>query len=167
LQFVDFSPHRPEGEGLYFPGCNVAVSRTTFQTLGGFPTTLPAGEDTLFSGAAKKRWPDGLRFVPAMKVRHTGRTRLRAFWHHQEAFGFYRGSLGLRLEPTYQRLGKHLVGAILIAYKRLGYFTYRMAQWHPLDLLRLVILLPLLLIGLTAWGRGFHKGCCTAAKETA
>lgn len=159
LQFTDYSPHRPDGVVSRFPGCNFAISRTAFYELGGFSTDLPSGEDVLLSSAAATRWPGGIRFMRDMRVRHTGRTDLYAFWRHQEVFGFYRGRLGLRLRPIYQRLGGRAMLAVPIACRRLGYIVFRTVQWNPFGLLRIIVLLPILLLGLAAWVKGFRRGC--------
>jgi glycosyltransferase involved in cell wall biosynthesis len=167
LQFIDDSPHRPDGAVSYFPGCNFAISRTAFYELGGFAIPLPAGEDVLLSSAAATRWPGRVRFVRDIRVRHAGRTNLSAFWRHQEAFGFYRGHLGLRLRPIYQRLGGRTMLAVPIACKRLGYIVFRTVQWNPVGLLRIIVLLPILLLGLAAWVKGFLRGCRMAARGEA
>jgi glycosyltransferase involved in cell wall biosynthesis len=159
LQFPDLSPHRPDGTASYFPGCNFAISRVAFYELGEFLTDLAAGEDVLFVSAAATRWPGDVRFVRGMRVRHIGRTHLRAFWRHQEVFGFYRGRLGLRLRPIHQRLGGRAMLAVPIACKRLGYIVFRTVQWNPVGLLRIIVLLPILLLGLVAWVKGFRRGC--------
>ena len=157
LQFTDFSPHRPDGAASSLPGCNLALSQAAFHELGGFSNALQVGEDTFFSSAAATRWPGDVRFVRGMRVRHSGRTDLRAFWRHHEMFGFYRGYLGLQLRPIYQRLGDR--AAVPIACKRLGSIVFRTSQWKPIGLLRIILLLPILLLGLTAWTKGFRRGC--------
>ena len=168
LQFADFPQKRPDGAASYFPGCNVALGRDEFHQLGGFPhTTLQAGEDTLFCEAATARWPDGIRFVQGMRVRHTGRTNFIAFWKHQESFGFCRGALGLKLRTLYKNLGKWSVMTTPVACKRLSYIVFRTMQWHPVGLVRIILLLPVLLIGLAAWARGFRRGCLVSGKQTA
>ena len=166
LQFSDFPLKRPDGSASYFPGCNLALGRDEFRELGGFPnTSMRAGEDTLFCEAASARWPDGIRFVQRMRVRHTGRTNFIAFWKHQESFGFCRGSLGLRLRTLYRNLGKWNVMTVPIACKRLSYIVFRTAQWHPVGLLRIILLLPVLLIGLVGWAKGFRRGCLASGKQ--
>lgn len=167
LQFSDDSPHRPDGAVSYVPGCNFVITRTAFYELGGFLTTVPVGEDVLFSSAAARRWPGGILFVRGMRVRHIGRTHLRAFWQHQEVFGFHRGRLGLRLPPSYQHLGSQAILAVPIACKRLGYIVFRTVQWNPIGLLRIVVLLPILLLGLAAWVKGFRRGCRMADRGKA
>ena len=165
LQFPCLSRHRPDGVTSHFPGCNFAITRDAFQELGGFVADLSAGEDVLFVDAAAKRWPGHLRFVRNMKVRHAGRTTLNGFWLHHERFGFYRGKLGLRLNPVYQRLGCRVIFALLIACGRLGYIVIQVAKRDPVGLLRALLLMPILLVGLVAWGKGFHHGCREAMTE--
>jgi glycosyltransferase involved in cell wall biosynthesis len=163
MQFVDFLPYRPEGPADHFPGCNIAVDRSTFHQLGGFPSDVPVSEDTIFSGTAAARWPREVRFRPEMRVRHRGRRTLGAFRQHQEVFGYYRGLLGLRQRRIYQRLGRSAALATLITYKRVGYFTWRL-RWKPRELLRFAVLLPIVLIGLASYSRGFRNGCRAAAR---
>lgn len=166
LQFVDFSAHRPDGAASYFPGCNVALRQAAFQELEGFPGgPMAAGEDILFTRAAAIRWPEKVRFVQNMRVRHNGRVTFRAFLEHQEHFGFWRGVLDQELRPLHHRFGQSSVGAAPIAYKRLGYITFQMAQQNPIRLLKLFVLLPLLLAGLTAWAKGFRRGCRSTLVE--
>jgi len=164
LQFTDFSPRRPDGPASHIPTCNFAIRRAAFVELGGFAADLPLCEDGLFSTAAAARWPDGIRFVSAMRVRHAGRTTLPAFWEHQRRFGFYRGRGGSRLgRAAYQRWGRWRIFAVPIICVRLSYLIRRTAQWDPLRLLPVVLLLPILLSGLVVWAGAFRQGCRAAA----
>jgi len=159
LQFIDFPPQRRDGPASYLPGCNIALKKSAFDKLGGFPPHLPVGEDVSFITAATARWPNGAQFVRSMLVRHKGRNGFHSFWQHHEAFGYYRASLGLRLRPMFQRFGRHSIYAVMIALYRLPYFIVNTLRWNPLGLARLIILLPLLLLGLAAWAVGFRRGC--------
>lgn len=167
MQFIDFSPRRPDGIATHFPGCNFAATRTAFHELGGFPANVPVGEDVLFTGAIATRWPNSALFVRDMRVRHTGRTNLRAFWQHQEILGFYRSRLGLMLRPIHQSMGRWAIMTIAVVCKRFSYILIRAVQWHPTGLLRLILLWlwPSLLLGLVAFARGFRRGCCEVVKE--
>lgn len=165
LQFVDFPPNRSDGTAAYLPGCNFALSKPAFHELGGFHNDVAAGEDVLFNIAATQRWPRDVRFVRDMRVRHRGRTHLREFWYHQETFGFYRGYLALWLRPIYRLLGCQSVMVIPVVCMRLRYIMFRTAQWNPAGLLHIVLLLPILLFGLTAWAKGFCIGCRKSVEE--
>jgi GT2 family glycosyltransferase len=164
LQFSDFSPRRPDGPIANIPTCNFAVSREAFFQLGGFVSDWPVCEDGLFSTAAAARWPNEVRFVSAMRVRHPGRSTLPAFWAHQRLFGFYRGRVGSRLRRTaYQRWGRWRIFMAPIVCVRLIYLLRRTAQWDPVGLLRFLVLLPILLSGLVVWAAAFRRGCRAAA----
>lgn len=168
LQFADFGPRRPAGRATYFPGANVAVRRSAFDEIGGFPESFAgAGEDTLLCDAALARWPDGLAFAPAMRVRHEGRLRLAEYLDHQRRFGLCRGALGLRLAPSHVRWGRRRATLPLVALRRLAYVGWRTATWHPLALPRAACLLPLLVGGLAAWAGGFRRGVVAAGEDGA
>jgi glycosyltransferase involved in cell wall biosynthesis len=162
LQFADFPPNRPDGPARYFAGCNLAIRRADFEAVGGFPdVTLPAGEDTSFCAAVQARWPDGLRFRRAMRVRHTGRTTFGAFLDHHATFGYCRAALDLHLVPWQRRWGAHRVMTPPVAAKRLSYILGRGWQWDRWQLARTLVLLPLVLPGLLAWASGFRRGLQT------
>lgn len=168
LQFAEFPRGRPDGPATHFPGCNLAIRRADFETLGGFPAVrLPAGEDGAFSSIARERHPDGLRFIRGMAVRHRGRTGLRQFLRHQERFGYCRGVLGLSLDPRYQRLAARPLMTAPVAMKRLAFILGRGLAWDSGLLVRTLLLLPLVVPGLIAWAIGFRRGLAAAARGTA
>lgn len=161
MQFVDFPGKRPDGASSYFPGCNIAITRTVFMELGGFPVDVRAGEDVMFSSAAFEKWPMGLRFVHDMRVRHSGRRNFRAFMKHQEYFGFYRGRLGLRLKPLHQQLGQKMLMIFPVIGIRFYYIMSRTVRWNMPGIFRIIVFFPILIIGLAAWAMGFYRGCRT------
>jgi GT2 family glycosyltransferase len=159
LQFAEQGPWRPNGRAAYLPGCNLAMRREIFDELGGFLEGVAVIEDVELSLSAVGRDPRALCFVQQMTVRHRGRTRPDDFWRHQETFGYVRGRSGRFLTRKLQRLGARSALAPLVVLKRLAYITARTAQWNPLGLVRIVLLLPVVLLGLAAWARGFQRGC--------
>ena len=159
LQFAEQGPRRPDGEATYLPGCNLVLRRTTFAELGGFPAGVAIIEDVELSLSAVARNPRALRFVQGMRVRHRGRVRLHDFWRHQETFGYVRGRTARFLTRRLQQLGARPALAPFVILKRLMHITARTAQWNPLGLVRIALLLPVVLLGLTAWARGFQRGC--------
>jgi glycosyltransferase involved in cell wall biosynthesis len=167
LQFADFRPGREDGPAIYFPACNMAVRRDAFDAVGGFPEVdLSAGEDTSLCNRFLDRWPRGLRFVGAMRVRHDGRTSLGALFRHQSSFGYVRGTLGLHLTERQRRWGARAVALPAVVLKRLGYLTGRTLRFDPAGIPRMVLLLPLILAGLGAWALGFRRGCRSSAVPT-
>jgi len=166
LQFADFPATRPDEPAAYFPGCNLAIRRADFDRVGGFPPVpLPAGEDTSFCEAVLAQWPTGVRFARSMRVRHLGRTGLRAFLRHQATFGFCRGVLGLHLRAAHRRLGVLTIMIVPVALKRLAYILARRARWAPARLPAELALLPLLVPGLLAWAVGFRRGLRVARQR--
>jgi glycosyltransferase involved in cell wall biosynthesis len=165
MQFVDLPPGRPSGPAELLPSCSLGISRADFLAAGGYPDVrLPAGEDVLFCEAAHARWGLALRFEPAMRVRHFGRKTLRGLWIHQEYFGYARARFGLKLTPAYRRLGRSAFLAPVVGLRRIGYIGYRSLQWHPASLVALALGFPVLLLGMTAWCRGFHRGSRASAE---
>jgi GT2 family glycosyltransferase len=165
MQFVDQMPGRPADRAREFPGCNMAVRRDAFEATGGFPEDIFPGEDTVFSQRLSQEQSALVCFLPAMRIRHRGRTSISEFMQHQQEFGFNRGRYALNITKRQQTLGRRLPIAALAAARRVGYFFYRTMQWNISSLPRLVIFSPLLLIGLFAWARGFSRGCELASME--
>ncbi len=164
MQFSDLAPRRPRAVSRLLPACNLAIAFGDFSLLGGFPQDAPAaGEDIVFCNRAAQRWPDRVVFCPAMRVRHFGRSTLRQLWSHQQTFGYARGAMSLELRPAYRRLGRWAIVAPVVALKRLSYLAVRAARWRPSALVAMVLFLPVLLFGLTAWCVGFRRGCRSGA----
>jgi GT2 family glycosyltransferase len=164
LQFADFRSGRGDGPARYFPACNMAVKRAAFVAVGGFPDVrVSAGEDTALCERFLGRWPDGLRFVRDMRVRHTGRTAFGEFLRHQASFGHARAVLGLHMTETHRRWGARAVMLPAVIGRRLTYIAGRSVRWDPAGVPRSVLLLPLILAGLCAWSVGFRRGCRDAA----
>ena len=168
MQFSDLAPGRPAGPAVLLPTCNLALSREDFAAVGGFPALdSPAGEDVLFCEKAGRRWPGALRFEPAMRVRHYGRNTLRALSAHQDNFGFIRAHYGLRVTEMHRRLGRSPLLVALLGVRRTGYLVGRALQWQPAALLAYILALPVLVIGMTAWCRGFHRGSLAVTSRDA
>jgi hypothetical protein len=167
LQFAEYQAGRPEGAATKFPSCNLAMRRADFEALGGFPDQLPVGEDTLLTEAAARRWPDGLRFIPAMRVRHLGRTKLGGFLAHQAWFGYHRGLLGLGLTPTQRRLARHAIMLPAVVLRRWTYILGRTAVWHAGGLPQVLLLSPLVAAGLAAYAAGLRRGLRRAEEPEA
>jgi GT2 family glycosyltransferase len=167
MQFSDLAPGRPAGPAELLPSCNLGISHADFHAAGGYPAVnLAAGEDVLFCQQAGARWGESLLFVPAMRVRHFGRRTLRRLWTHQESFGYVRARFGLQLTSTYRRLGRTTVLAPLVGLRRIGYIVLRAAQWRPASLVALALGFPILVVGMTAWCVGFHRGCTVPSPQS-
>jgi hypothetical protein len=149
------------------------LRREAFDETGGFPSmparsghgtprvSFVAGEDTLLCQAAIARWPGAVRFDPAVRVAHRGRAGLAAFLRHQEGFGFARGWLRHRLPPLAARHGGRAWFGPAVVARRLAFVLRAAGRTGPATLARGVLLLPLLLLGLSAWAIGFRRGMLT------
>lgn len=160
LQFNDLQEGRSEGPAHAFAGCNLAMRREDFVRTGGFAQTgpEPAGEDVSFCLRVDELWPGSLYFVPEMLVRHAGRRRLADFLRHHHSFGRVRGAARLLVRPAHVRLGRHALLIPLVVARRLIYILVRVMRWRPATLPAMLLLLPLMLAGLTAWAVGFRAG---------
>lgn len=163
-QFAEFPPTRPAGAATHFPTCNVALRADDFEASGGFIIDR-LGEDIILSRTMARRWPDGLRFVPGMRVRHMGRTGFRAMLRHNLELGLWRGRLGLRVGALQMRLGRSMLAILPFAAWRWVYILRTTCRWHPAGLPRLLVLTPLLLPGLVAWAIGFRRGARSPAES--
>lgn len=160
LQFSDFLPGRPDGAARYFPSCNMAVRRAAFVDVEGFKDHgITTGHDTALCEAFLERWPRGLRFVSAMRVRHDGRATLRQMAAHHASFGYARGARSLHITPEQRRLARRAALIPATAAKRFSYLVRRNFMWDFPRALRMVPLFPILALGLVSWSIGFRKGC--------
>lgn len=160
-QFAEFPPTRPAGPATHFPTCNMAIRFVDFHAAGGFIDDR-LGEDIVLSRVTAERWPDGLRFLPGMRVGHVGRMGWRSMLEHNRLLGEWRGRLKLLVGPLQVRLGRSWLSVLPFALWRWLYIVRTTARWHPRGLLRVVVLTPLLLPGLVAWSIGFRQGVRTA-----
>ena len=168
LQFSEWLPGRPEGPAEHFPGCNIAIHRSKFRQIGGFPEHLDVrGSDVLFCQKASARWPTGFRFSPTMMVRHGGSTRVMTFLRRQAALGFSRGFLGYYVRPLVRKLGTSAFFVAPLAFSRLAYILGRWICWQPFALPRVLPVLPLMAAGLLAWAIGFRRGLLTSVEACA
>jgi glycosyltransferase involved in cell wall biosynthesis len=157
LQFVDFQNCRKKNV-VYFPGGNFGITKSLFDKTKSFTGRSKNGEDVLFSVEAIKNSNGKVIFNPDMIIKHAGRKRLAELMQHHKTFGFFTGSLRLRLTKKKKKFNGTFLYAFLFGIKRLGYITLRTAQWNPPGLIRLIVYSPIFLTGLAAWVFGFWKG---------
>ena len=156
LQFADFQKYR-KSNITHFPGCNFGITKTLFMKTGGFPDRFKNGEDVLFSEAAIKKSNSGILYNPAIVVKHSGRKNIKGLLLHNKILGYYRGYLGLKLTKDNRFRGSFLY-SFLFGVRRLVYTTLKTLQWNPMGILRLIFFSPFVIIGLSAWVKGFREG---------
>jgi hypothetical protein len=93
-----------------------------------------------------------------MRVRHFARARFRDFCAHQDFFGFNRALYALELQSRHLYWGRFWWVARAVAAKRL-YYLLGCAARYPTSLISMLLSLPILLIGVSAWCVGFRRGC--------
>jgi hypothetical protein len=167
LQFADLPRTRPAGAIHMLPACNLAMRAGDYAELGGFRHVdgVPTGEDVALCERAVKRWPGGIRFSPAMAVRHAGRTRLGGLIRHHFSFGYARGRLGLLLSARQARLAAKLPLAPVLVLRRFAFVLGRVLRYRPVRVLTVLLLTPLLLLGMVVWTVGFRRGLADATRQ--
>jgi GT2 family glycosyltransferase len=152
LEFADWLPER-RGSPRHGATCNLLVRRSALVRAGGFPSDLWPGEDTVFTfglGDAGR-----LAFAPAARVRHLNRTRLREYLGHQARLGFSFAEVCSRTDFPYRQYAR-MPFAPFTGVARVARLWSRLARWHALP--RTPLLLPLALLGATAWAAGLTSG---------
>ena len=169
LQFADLPRSRAAGTMHMAPSCNLAVRKEDFDALGGFRHRdgLSTGEDVDFCERATAIWPDGIRFVPQMAVRHNGRRTIADMIRHHRTFGYSRGRLRLLLTARQASLAQMRILAPAVVLRRMLYITGRVARLSPAKLPVTIAISPLLVIGAFAWTAGFRRGLIDSAPSGA
>lgn len=168
LQFADLPRSREPGPVHILPSCNLALGVEDYGELDGFKheAGIATGEDVALCERAAERWPGAIRFIPAMAVRHGGRTTLGGLLRHHRAFGYSRGRLKLLLTERQARLGRMAALAPAVAIRRVLYVFGRVLCLHPTTFPAALLLTPLLALGAAAWTLGFHRGLADRASAS-
>lgn len=160
MQFSAQSPRREAGWPELIASCNIAISKIDFDVVGGFPDVPGVcGEDVLFCYALNRNWPGGIYFNPLVRVLHFGRASWRQLWQHQYRLGEARGQLMLALSARQRSIASHGWAMPAVVAKRLIWLSQRAARNHSLELFKLLLFFPVLMVGLIGWSLGFSRGC--------
>ncbi|MEJ7787507.1 MAG: glycosyltransferase [Solirubrobacteraceae bacterium] len=149
LEFLEWVPPRSDPL-LHAAGCNMLVERNAFESAGGFPTDVWTGEDTLLSFDFGRR--GRLVFAPDAQVRHLNRAEMGAFVRDQ-----YKHGVGFkRICERTEFPGRSTVcgGRVSRAVIERAHAVHARLKTHTPEYRRALGLMPLLAIGLCAWGRG-------------
>lgn len=153
LTFNEFTSAMPHRNVTFMPTCNFVCTKNAFLEIGGFDPHLLAGEDTLFCLKASTKY--ALLFNPGARVSHMNRTALTPFLKHHHSFGKHSAFLRQNFELPGNTLSQYALlsfGAPLAKYARI---SRRMIQWNKDDFWLYLLLTPLVLAGVGAWGAGF------------
>jgi glycosyltransferase involved in cell wall biosynthesis len=158
LQFPDFQKHRSPNYIHHFPACNFGITKDLFIKTEGFREDVEMGEDVIFSESAIKKCNGKIFFDKRSIVRHSGRKNFIQFIKHNRSLGFHRGYLNLKNSRKQNKFHSSFLYSFLFGLKRVVYISLRTLQWNPSGIFRIIFYSPFLLIGLSAWTKGFWEG---------
>lgn len=155
LLFPDFQKYRSKNNIRHFPACNFGITKALFMKTGGFLEDLKIGEDTKFSKNAVRNCENKIVYNNRMVVRHSGRKNIIQFMEHHEIFGYYREYSNTENYCVQKKYRGRFLYSILFGFRRLLYISIRTLQWNPIGFLRMIFYFPFLILGLSAWVKGF------------
>lgn len=158
LQFPDFQKGSASNNISHFPACNLGITRELFSKTGGFPEDIVTGEDVKFSESAIRICKGKILFNPRLEVKHSGRKKINQLIEHNENLGFHRGYLNLKISLDRNKYQGTFLFAFLFGFRRLVYISFRTLQWNPVGVFRIIFFSPFLILGLSAWVKGFWRG---------
>lgn len=165
--FLQFNQHLPLGgrrTDNYVASCNLFCGKELFSSVKGFPE-VRAAEDVLFGLKTGKRNP--VLFDPSIKVYHVFREDIGAYLVNQRMLGKYilvyrRGALGRWI---YRGAMPAMLCPLFVVYKFLKLSMKVLKTARTDFFLPFFASLPLLLLGLIYWGRGFFSACFEKSSE--
>jgi GT2 family glycosyltransferase len=156
-EFSEQAPWRPGGEQNGGASCNMAVLRTDFAAIGGFPVDAHVSEDTqLF---AKLR-AAGLRqlFVPSAEVGHYNLSGIGNLARHQRLHGRHFAEPRRRLElPGSSIVRRPWLAPLLPAAKGCR-IVRRLLEGGGREKRWALAYLPGIIVGMAFWGFGLVQG---------
>lgn len=157
IMFNEFLPELPGGPMWFALSGNMVMTRTSYRKYGPF-VDVRAAEDVVFSRrlvAAGGR----ILFAPEMRVFHDNRRAVRPFLRNQVTLGKHT-AIARRL-VRFADSGSNVVFYLLLPVAPLAKFAkivLRLARRRPALAGRLLRELPLLTLGLAAYGAGQVQG---------
>lgn len=156
LTFNEFFPTMPSREVAFMPTCNFMCTKDAFNMIGGFDSSLLAGEDTIFCYKARKKHL--LFFNANMDIAHHNRLILKMFLIHHYLFGKYSAVIRKKIVLPGSFLARNPLLALMAPPCRfLKIFSLFLTKNRRL-LMVFLLNLPLITSGILAWGWGFLSG---------
>ena len=154
IEFSHYLPGLPSGFRCALSSSNLLVERHDFESAGGFDETMVMAEDLDLS----RRFPKSLYFDGGTAVKHHSRQEWAEVRSHLGELGYWSGIHRLRYRVRGSWL-RHLPFLSLgLPCLRLPRIASRVFQSSPRDGLNALVHLPLILVGLISWTRGFYSG---------
>ena len=164
MSFSPFLPSMEEKTVPQLPTCNACYRIDILSRQGGFPAYNFLAEDLIlnwriFSGGGR------LLFDPSIRVIHVNRTGMSDHLKHQYKLG-WSFALALRCTDMPRNSFARYPGlAVLFPVSRFGALVARVARRDRRVLAFSLALLPLYLVGASAWAFGFFRGASMGEKE--
>lgn len=153
VMFSEFLTETPERPMWFALSGNLVMSRSTYERFGPF-VEIRAAEDLIFSRRVALAG-GRILFSPSMQVFHDNRRELRPYLRNQRLLGTYT-AVARRAVPFADSSSRLLFLALLpvAPVAKLAKISWRLARWCPRQLLGLARELPLVLLGVVAYGVG-------------
>jgi GT2 family glycosyltransferase len=163
VMFSEFFPETPERPMWFALSGNTVMRRDVYDRCGPF-VEVRAAEDLIFSRRLRMAGARIL-FYPRMRVFHDNRKTVRPYLRNQVVLGKYT-AMARRIVPFEDTSSYWLfVLAVPISpLAKLGKIGWRLYRWMPRQLLALLRELPLVLLGVLAYGVGQAIGAAAALR---
>lgn len=157
--FLEFSEYIGYGKKRVHDivaSCNLFCDRELFLRVGGFPE-VRASEDSLF--CLKVNREERLIFIPDAVVYHIFRENSEHFLSNQKMLGKYIYLFRKKSYNSfyYRGIMPYIFYPAFLTFKFLRIF-FRVLRTNPDKVWKFIIALPLLIKGISHWGRGFLLG---------
>ncbi len=152
VEFLDLHPDRPPATAWHGATCNLLVPRSLWEQLGPFPEDMGGGEDTLLT--VRARAMGAFVFAPQAQILHLNRTSWPVVIRHHLQIGRFAAHLGRRSAYKLRPLVRYTPLAPIAALGRVVSLYARAAAWDRKLLLRAMVLSPMVVITLGAFGVG-------------
>jgi len=162
LEFSEWFPAKKRTLVEHIPTCNISYKAEVFKKQGGFSKFYPQ-EDFLFN-LKLVRAGNEILFEPTIRVRHKHRECFSEFLEHQKkrgVRGFEIRNMAAGIKDPY---GAFPILCPFFVMVRLLRIVIRFLKKPPTNLLRLILIVPVIIFGLIWWTAGFWSVAFNAAK---
>lgn len=165
VMFSEFLPESPERPMWFALSGNLLMPRAAYDRYGPF-VEIRAAEDLIFSRRAMMRGARVL-FYPRLLVFHDNRQDVARYLRNQRLLGRYT-AMARRVVPFADSTSRWLFLMLLpvAPAAKLAKILLRVWHWAPRPVATLLRDLPLVLLGVLAYGVGQVQGACAPAETS-
>lgn len=166
VMFSEFLPETPERPMWFTLSGNLVMRRAIYDRWGPF-VEIRAAEDLIFSRRLRTAGAR-LLFYPRMRVYHDNRKTVRPYLRNQVVLGKYT-AMARRIVPFADTSSYwlFLLAVPISPLAKLAKIVWRLYRWTPRELAALVRNLPLVLLGVLAYGAGQAVGVVSSRATSA